>query len=48
LGIDSEIVRGGGGIFDVTADTRKIFSKHDAGRFPSEAEILEALKGMVG
>jgi len=41
-------VRGSGGIFDVTVDNRKIYSKQDTGRFPSEAEILATLKGMTG
>ena len=44
LGFDSQLVRGSGGIFVVTADNEKIFSKHDAGRFPSESEIVEALR----
>ena len=46
LGIDSQVVRRSGGIFDVTADNQRIFSKHDEGRFPSESEILDKLRGM--
>jgi selT/selW/selH-like putative selenoprotein len=42
--VDAELVRGGGGIFDVTADNKKVWSKHDTGRFPAEAEIIELLK----
>jgi predicted Rdx family selenoprotein len=38
-----ELIRGGGGIFDVTADGKKIFSKHDTGRFPGVREILDQL-----
>jgi hypothetical protein len=30
-------------VFDVVVDGRKIFSKHEAGRFPEEAEILAML-----
>ena len=44
LGIDSELVRGSGGIFDVTVDGRKIYSKHDSGTFPSEKAIVETLR----
>ena len=44
--MDSQLVRGGGGIFDVTVDSKRIFSKHDEGRFPSEKEIIEKLRGM--
>ncbi len=47
LGIDSEIVRGSGGIFEVTVDNQKIFSKKDEGRFPSEKEIIDSLRSRV-
>jgi predicted Rdx family selenoprotein len=39
-------VRGSGGIFVVTAGNKVLFSKKDAGRFPSEAEIIESLRAM--
>jgi selT/selW/selH-like putative selenoprotein len=44
LGIDSEIVRGSGGIFVVTVDGKPIFSKREEGRFPTEREIIEKLR----
>jgi selT/selW/selH-like putative selenoprotein len=37
-------VKGEGGIFDVEADGRLVFSKHEAGRFPEEDEVLAALR----
>ena len=40
-------MRGSGGIFDVTVDEQRLFSKHDEGRFPTEKEIVEKLKGMA-
>ncbi|MBV9494947.1 MAG: Rdx family protein [Acidobacteria bacterium] len=46
LGIESEIVRGSGGIFVVSVDQRTIFSKKQEGRFPTEREILEKLREM--
>ena len=46
IGIDSELVRGSNGIFDVTVDGKRIFSKHDEGNFPSEKAIVEKLKKM--
>ena len=46
IGIDSELVRGSGGIFDVTVDGKRIFSKHDDGNFPSEKEIVEKIRKM--
>ena len=46
LGVDSQLVRGSGGIFEVTVDSKRIFSKKDEGRFPSEKEIVEKLRGL--
>ena len=37
-------MRGAGGIFVVSADNRKLFSKKEEGRFPSEAEIVDMLR----
>jgi predicted Rdx family selenoprotein len=31
----------------VTADDKRIFSKKDEGRFPSEKEIIEKLRAMA-
>ena len=44
-GADTELVRGDNGIFDVEVDSRRIFSKHETGRFPEHEEILAALRG---
>lgn len=46
FGVESRLIRGGGGIFDVMVGSRKIFSKHDEGRFPEEKEILDKLHKM--
>ena len=37
-------MRGSGGIFEVTVDNDKIFSKKQEGRFPSEKEIVDKLR----
>jgi len=37
------LIRGGGGIFDVHQDGELVFSKHEAGRFPEDDEVLEKL-----
>ncbi len=44
LGIESQLVRGSGGIFDVSVDNKRIFSKKEEGRFPSEKEIIDRLR----
>ena len=40
-----ELIAGSGGIFDVSADGRLIFSKHRLGRFPEAGEIIRLLCG---
>lgn len=40
----AELIRGDGGIFDVSVDGELVFSKHTAGRYPETSEILAALR----
>ncbi|HAA62781.1 MAG TPA: hypothetical protein DCE39_17790 [Planctomycetaceae bacterium] len=42
-GVDSTLIEGSGGIFDVVVDGKMIFSKHDVDRFPEHDEILGQL-----
>ena len=39
-----QLIEGGGGIFDVVADGKLIYSKDDTGRFPEHNEVLEPLR----
>ena len=43
LGVDVELIRGGGGVFDVVANGQLIFSKHKENRFPETSEIFTFL-----
>jgi len=44
LGIDSRLVEGHNGIFEVTADGEMVYSNaSECGRLPTDEEILEAL-----
>jgi len=43
-GVESELVCGGGGIFDVVVDGEMIFSKHELDRFPEPEEILSKIQ----
>ena len=43
FGTKPELFPGSDGIFDVVADGKLIFSKHEVGRFPSHEEIIEML-----
>jgi selT/selW/selH-like putative selenoprotein len=47
LGIDSELIKGRGGVFDVVADGKTVYSKHSTGRFPEEDEIMSALRALM-
>lgn len=47
LGIEAELIEGEKGIFDVIADGDRVFSKHAAGRFPDEREIVDALRARI-
>jgi predicted Rdx family selenoprotein len=35
--------RSGGGVFDVRVEDRIVLSKHTLGRFPTDAEIVDAV-----
>jgi len=37
------MIEGGGGIFDVKGDGKLVYSKHQTGQFPEEAEVIAAL-----
>jgi len=38
-GVDARAMPGGKGQFDVVRDGELLYSKHETGRFPDEAEI---------
>jgi selenoprotein W-related protein len=44
LGIQAQLIPGSGGVFDVVVDGKKVFSKHEKGRFPEPGEVVQALK----
>ncbi|MBN2561953.1 MAG: Rdx family protein [Phycisphaerae bacterium] len=43
VGVKAKLIRGGGGIFDVVVDGRKVFSKFQTGRFPEPEEVISQL-----
>ena len=47
FGLAATLEKGSGGIFDVEADGKMLFSKHDKGRFPENEEVLELLAPLV-
>lgn len=42
--LEVELVRGGGGVFDVSLDDEVVFSKFAQDRFPEPGEILSMLR----
>jgi selT/selW/selH-like putative selenoprotein len=38
--------KGRNGVFDVVVNGKLVFSKHKAGRFPEEEEIVEAIRAL--
>ena len=44
FGIESELIEGTSGIFDVVADGTMIFSTYETDRFPEPDEVLDALR----
>ena len=44
LGFGAELIKGGSGIFEVVADGKTLFSKHQSRRFPEDEEVLSQLR----
>ena len=43
--METELIEGSGGVFDVAVDGDLVFSKHDEGnRFPTNDEIVEIIR----
>ena len=45
FGADVELVKSGGGVFEVTVDDRLVFSKKALGRFPEQGELKGLARG---
>jgi selT/selW/selH-like putative selenoprotein len=43
--VDVELVRSGGGVFEITVDGQLKFSRKALGRFPTDAELAALVKG---
>ena len=43
--MEAELKKGAGGVFDVAADGKLVFSKHREARYPEPEEIIQALRG---
>lgn len=48
LGIGSELIPGGQGIFDVVVDRELVYSKFKTGSFPDEDQLINELVSVYG
>jgi len=47
FGIDPQLIKSGGGAFEISVDGITVFSKKQSGRFPGDEEILKAIGDIV-
>ena len=47
FGVDSKLIEGMGGVFDVHVDGKQIWNKHETGRFPEDKEVLDKIKPLA-
>jgi selenoprotein W-related protein len=38
------LIPGKGGVFEVTVDGKKVFSKKELGRFPEDGEVVQRIR----
>jgi len=42
--VESELISGSGGVFEITVDGTKLFSKKALGRFPLDGEVVALIR----
>jgi len=45
LGVETKLIEGGRGIFDVKVDGKLVFSKNNTKRFPEQGEVSGLVQG---
>jgi len=45
--VESQLIEGAGGVFDVHVDGTQVWCKQDVGRFPENEEILDLVKPLA-
>lgn len=45
--MDSKLIEGMGGVFDVHVDGKQVWNKHEIGRFPDDKEVLDKIKPLA-
>jgi selenoprotein W-related protein len=44
LGVETELIASGGGVFEIRVDGKLIFSKKSLGRFPDDGEVARLIQ----
>ncbi|GJM26931.1 MAG: hypothetical protein DHS20C16_33460 [Phycisphaerae bacterium] len=44
IGVDCEMIAGGGGIFDVKVNGEMVYSKHQTGEFPEHPPLIKQIQ----
>ena len=44
FGLEAGLVRGSGGVFEVSIDAKLVYSKKQTGQFPEDRDIFEAIQ----
>ena len=46
FGVKSELIKGMGGVFEVSVNDNLLYSKKELGRFPNENEVEDLIEGI--
>jgi len=46
FGIKAKLIKGMGGVFEVSVNDNLLYSKKDLGRFPNENEVEDLIEGI--
>ena len=47
LSLETNIIRGSGGVFEITLNGQLLYSKKATGEFPSDAQAIELIKAKL-
>ena len=47
FGVKGKLIKGQGGVFEVTLNNSLIFSKKELGRFPNDKEVIDLIEEVI-
>lgn len=48
FGIRADLIKSGGGVFEIEMDGHLVFSKKTKGRFPEDKEVFPLIQELIG